>query len=135
MWGVPQDVLNAKDDRQAINYVMGKLTDPDAFVAKMNEIISRPEAQTHDEVKLKDGRVFDRYSAPLHRAAHQLDGRIWYFRDITAEHRLRATQAQLAAIVEASYDAIITTNFAGEALSWNGGATARFCLQRRLSVA
>jgi signal transduction histidine kinase/CheY-like chemotaxis protein len=42
------------------------------------------------EVALKDGRTFDRYSAPMLGADGKYYGRVWYFRDITEKKKLEA---------------------------------------------
>ncbi len=43
----------------------------------------RVDKKSRAEVVLKDGRSFDRYSAPMLDANGKYYGRVWYFRDIT----------------------------------------------------
>lgn len=53
-----------------------------------------PDRVFQDEVRLHDGRVLERHSAPL-RLGELCGGRIWRFRDISA-HRQAEEQARLA---------------------------------------
>ena len=70
-----------------------KVEDPDAFVEKVKYLNSRRDEKSRDELKFKNGRIFDRYSAPLVDSKGGYRGRIWYFRDITdrkvAEERVQ----------------------------------------------
>ncbi|MGA3220856.1 MAG: PAS domain S-box protein [Acidimicrobiales bacterium] len=86
MWQVPASVLASGDDASAMAYVMGQLTDPDAFEAKVRELYASPEAESHDTLEFKDGRVFERYSRPQ-RLDGAVVGRVWSFHDVTERHR------------------------------------------------
>ena len=102
MWGLPADVVRMRDDSRAIASVLGRLKDPEAFVARVNELYAHPEERSHDEVDLSDGRVFERHSAPMPDATGKNLGRIWYFRDITdrklAARRIEQRDALLHAV-------------------------------------
>src|SRR5262249_39477839 len=65
MWGLSSDVLATRTDRAALAYVLPKVVDPDAFLAKVRYLYDHPNERSWDEVVLKDGRVFERYSAPV----------------------------------------------------------------------
>jgi PAS domain S-box-containing protein len=88
MWEIPQEVIDSRDDDQALAFVLGQLSDPDGFMAKVRELYAHPLEESFDILGFKDDRVFERYSA-----AQILDGRpvgrVWSFRDIT-----RATQVE-----------------------------------------
>ena len=86
-FGVPDELLSTQDDLIVRKYVTDQIEDPSAFIAKINYLNSNPKEKSSDELKFKNGRVFDRYSAPLVDSNGRHRGRIWYFRDITDRKR------------------------------------------------
>lgn len=95
MWRIPDEVLASRDDGQALAWVLEQLRDPDAFVAKVQELYAAPDAHSHDVLQFKDGRVFERDSLPRRIADHAV-GRVWSFRDITEQERLKHELAHQA---------------------------------------
>jgi diguanylate cyclase (GGDEF)-like protein/PAS domain S-box-containing protein len=92
-FGIPNDLLSTKDDLIVRKHVTEKVEDPDAFVERVKYLNSHRGEKSRDELRFKNGKVFDRYSAPLIDSRSQYRGRIWYFRDITdrkvAEERVQ----------------------------------------------
>ncbi len=82
-FGIPEDVLVTRDDLSVRKYVMNQVEDGDAFIKKVDYLNQHREERSRDELTLRNGKVFDRYSAPLIDAKGSYRGRIWYFRDIT----------------------------------------------------
>lgn len=82
MWKIPAAIVELRDDRQAVNYVLEQLKEPDRFVAKVQELYSQPDAESYDILEFKDGKVFERYSKPQ-QIGQESVGRVWTFRDIT----------------------------------------------------
>ena len=74
---------------------------PHAFFEKVRNLYSHRDEKSRDELLLKDGRTFDRYSAPLIDSKGQMRGRIWYFRNITER---KAAEARIQYL--AYYDAL-----------------------------
>ena len=99
MWGIPDDILVARDDRRAIEFVCEQLVDPAAFVAGIEELYGHPERESYDYIEFKDGRCFERYSRPQ-RIDDRCIGRVWSFRDVT-EHRRLEEQLRLSQRLEA----------------------------------
>jgi diguanylate cyclase (GGDEF)-like protein/PAS domain S-box-containing protein len=89
MWRLPAQTLEARDDNDALTFVLDQLCDPGAFVAKVQELYADPEAQSHDLLEFKDGRVFERDSLPQ-RISGEVVGRVWSFRDVTEHRRLQS---------------------------------------------
>jgi len=92
MWGLPDDVV-AKVS--LLDQVMDQVVDPDGFLARVHELYARPEVAADDEVELRDGRVFSRYTQPQ-SIDGRVVGRVWSFRDRTAERRLELDLRRMA---------------------------------------
>src|SRR4051812_26625333 len=103
MWRLPHDVGPGTDDQRLLDMVREQLEEPDAFLRKVAELYERPEAESFDVLRLRDGRVFERVSRPQ-RLAKQICGRVWSFRDVTelrsSRDQLRALAARLDAVRE-----------------------------------
>ena len=65
IWQIPSDVVESKSDKRVLQSVKDKLADPGEFVGKLEHLHAAREETSQDEIALKDGRIFDRYSAPM----------------------------------------------------------------------
>ncbi len=92
-FSIPDEMLSKGDDQIVRKHVADEVEDPDAFVERIKYLNDHRDEKSRDEIKLKNGKVFDRYSAPLVDSRRRYRGRIWYFRDITerkvAEERIQ----------------------------------------------
>jgi diguanylate cyclase (GGDEF)-like protein/PAS domain S-box-containing protein len=90
---IPEELLSLREDALVRQHVMGKMQGPDEFIEKIKYIESHRGEKSNDEIRLKNGKIFDRYTAPLVDARGQYRGRISYHRDITeqkaAEERIQ----------------------------------------------
>src|SRR5205085_4626750 len=95
LWHIPEAVLSTRSDKAALGYVLDQLADPQEFLTQVEYLYEHAEQESRDEILLKDGRTFDRYSAPIKSTKNEYYGRVWFFRDITerkrAEEMLRET--------------------------------------------
>ncbi|MGA7473228.1 MAG: EAL domain-containing protein, partial [Candidatus Sulfotelmatobacter sp.] len=80
---IPDEQLSTRDDLIVLKHVTDRVEDPDGFIERVEYLNSHRDEKSRDELRLKNGKIFDRYSAPLVDSRRQYRGRIWYFRDIT----------------------------------------------------
>ncbi|MEH2229122.1 MAG: PAS domain S-box protein [Nostoc sp.] len=131
LWQIPTTILETRDDRQLLRCVLHQLANPDEFLAKVKYLYQHPEETSRDEILLKSGKIFERYSAPVRgQQVEDCYGRIWYYRDITeykqAEAQLRASKQRLALLIEQTPLAIIELNTNFEIQTWNRAAERIF---------
>jgi PAS domain S-box-containing protein len=86
MWGIPAEAAASSRDADLRGAVLHQLVDADGFLQRVAELYADPEASGHDELRLRDGRVFERYTEPQRHAGRTV-GRVWCFRDVTASHQ------------------------------------------------
>src|SRR5262245_59921274 len=65
IWEIPQLVRDSRSDRAALESVLDKIVNPEAFLAKVYYLYEHPEEVSWDEIALKGGGCIERYSAPV----------------------------------------------------------------------
>jgi putative nucleotidyltransferase with HDIG domain len=84
LWDIPSDVAESRSNQLALQSSSDKVADPGSFLQLIEHLIEHREEKSRDEIRLKDGRVIDRFSAPMFGSEGHYYGRVWYFRDITS---------------------------------------------------
>ena len=105
IWGVEGD----RRGSEFVTWAAGLVADPLLFVEQFNRMRVQPEAECSDVLVLSDGRVIRRSSHPQ-RVNGRIEGRVWWFRDVTAQEEERA---QLDAVLESVNEAIVCSDDAG----------------------
>lgn len=69
--------------------VSDRVTDPERYRERMQELASSVHAETSDEFEqVGTGRSFRGYTAPVHDSGGRLVGRVWTLREVTADREL-----------------------------------------------
>ena len=120
---VRNELLEKRDDRILLEYVTNEVEAPDAYLERVKYLYGHRNEKSRDEFRLKNGKTFDRYSAPLVDSNGMYRGRIWYFRDITervnAEVAVRQAEEKYRAIFEDSVVGIFQVTPEGRPISIN----------------
>ncbi len=96
MWGIPSEVIASRSHEAALRSVLDQVTNPEGFMRQVEYLYANPREVSQEEVQLKDGRTFDRYSAPITRGEGGPSyGRVWFFRDVTDRKRAEKKKAEL----------------------------------------
>ena len=125
MWHIPDDVMAARDDKEAMAFVLDQLRDPERFVQKVKALYAQPEAKSYDWLDFKDGRMFERYSSPQ-KVAGRTVGRVWSFHDVTRIRLMEDTIRRHARAFDHISDAVITLDLEARIVDWNPGAERMF---------
>jgi len=88
LWGLTHKMLAAGVDELVLHSVLGQAKDPETFLARVKHLYQHRSEESHEEIDLRDGRIIDRYSAPMTGENLNYYGRIWFFRDITGRKQV-----------------------------------------------
>ncbi|MFP2929563.1 sensor histidine kinase [Pyxidicoccus sp. 3LG] len=94
MWGLTDAMLEDRDAEQALARAGPLVKDPEAFIERVQRRFVPSNEEDIDLVELRDGRVLERKSLPQ-RLGDTIIGRVWSYREVTAEHRAHAEREQL----------------------------------------
>ncbi|MDP1682864.1 MAG: CHASE sensor domain-containing protein, partial [Burkholderiales bacterium] len=83
LWRLPPQLVSVRLDAPVLQSVVDQIENSEAFVTQDQYLYAHRDEKSREEVPLKDGRIIDRYSAPVTGADGKYYGRVWYFRDIT----------------------------------------------------
>lgn len=101
MWKAPSRVLRPGEEKEIIHYIMKQVKDPIKFVADLERLYNaEPGKEMKEEIELKDGRTFERYTMPQMRD-NEIIGRVFSFRDVTERKQM---ESQL--IYQATHDVL-----------------------------
>lgn len=97
MWSIPEALVEAGVDGPVLQHVASQLQDRQSFLDRVRDLYEHPEETSRDDLVLADGRVFERYSAPMRDPSERCLGRVWYFHDVTER---KTDQERLASQLE-----------------------------------
>lgn len=104
VWGIPEELMDGVGvgsaigtvDDPLLSSVCDRAKDPTAFRARVRELHYTPALDDNCEIELKDGRTLARVSTALYGKQSEYLGRVWFYRDITAEREARTRLQVLA---------------------------------------
>jgi two-component system, cell cycle sensor histidine kinase and response regulator CckA len=122
MWGIPQELLVDRDEKKIITFMLEQVEDREQFLSTIKGAYAQPEVESFDIVRMKDGRVIERYSKPQ-RVAGKTVGKVWAFLDATervrSEERIRASEEKYRTLFEESKDVVFMSTPGGRFLDIN----------------
>ncbi|MBF2035949.1 MAG: PAS domain-containing protein [Leptolyngbyaceae cyanobacterium T60_A2020_046] len=118
LWNVSETWISKRDQKAVFSHLSHQLAYPDELMVAMQNGTVEPGSSNRAEVWLKDGRVFDRFSAPVRSPDGDNLGRIWYFEDITdrkqTETRIQESYTLLNSVINGTKDLIFVKNISGQ---------------------
>jgi PAS domain S-box-containing protein len=101
IWGINPE-LDDSENRLAL--IAARTKSPDLFRKNVMKLAGDPVVTVRDEVELVDGKIIERYSAPVVGANGERYGRIWNFHDVTesklAEQAVKDSEELYRALFE-----------------------------------
>ena len=83
MWNIPNELIETKNDKKLLSYVLDQLLYPNEFLSKVQELYNSKENDL-DTISFKNEKILERYSCPLTQDG-EISGRVWSFRDVTEQ--------------------------------------------------
>ena len=118
MWRVPREVMQTGEHARILAAVCARqFTEPERYLARLEDIYAASPPESLDLLSLADGRVYERFSKILVIDGANA-GRVWSIRDVTAQKRGEAQLREQCAWFEVTLssigDAVITTDVRGQ---------------------
>ncbi|MCE5252263.1 diguanylate cyclase [bacterium] len=85
MWKIPRRIIDDGSREKAEQLLYKKMADSGMVTGRLDHLRKHCEESDRFEIELKDGRVFDSYTAPVMNQEGDCYGRVWFYRDITSQ--------------------------------------------------
>ncbi len=106
LFRLSRELVEQGNDGPVLKRVVEQAADPEGFLKRVRFLYEHRNEKSFDEVVMADGKVLDRYTAPMFGTDGKYYGRVWYFHDSTARKEaaeklrkayedLKSIQAQL----------------------------------------
>ena len=123
IWNMPKDIVEAKDDRAALDFAMKQLVNPGQFIDRINWLYNHPREKSIDELHFKDGKVIERHGYPVVAEDGSYYAWSWTFRDITeikkAVIALQQSEQNFRQLSELMPEKVSRTDADGNAIYYN----------------
>jgi diguanylate cyclase (GGDEF)-like protein/PAS domain S-box-containing protein len=83
LWKLSPQMVRMGQEMPLLEKAIEQIEDADAFIARIQYLYEHRDTRDREELQFRDGRIIDRYSAPITGEDGKYYGRVWYFRDIT----------------------------------------------------
>jgi len=101
MLDIPEQIMETRDHRLVIAHAAKNFREPEAAMDVI-EAMHNTHDVAHDELHCLDGRIIDRYSAPVTLPNGDSVGRVTFLRDATTERRATETLERAREAAEAA---------------------------------
>ncbi len=118
LWALPVEMHTVVSGEQLNAHLQNQLLDPQAYQAAAQALASDDSVEQVDILQLRSGRVLERRSVPQ-RSRNRVRGRVYSFRDITAQRESEGQLRLAAKVFDSSPEAVFITNAALEVVQAN----------------
>ena len=94
LWNLPESLMEGRDGTVLSALMLPQIVNREHIQARTQLLLATPEMEGVDVLELVDGRIIERYSRPQ-RLGDTILGRVWSYRDVTAERRAQAESERL----------------------------------------
>lgn len=130
MWRIPESLALTGEDKELLEYVYNQLKEPKVFLDGVEKLYTHPDAESYDLLEFKDGRLFERYSAPQ-TIGEKVVGRVWCFRNITER---KEAEEKYRILFEETKDVIYISTHEGKILDINPAGVKTFGYQSEKEI-
>ncbi len=109
LWRIPPSVAVEGDNSKLVEFVASQLADPEEFRQDVERAYLEPAAETHDTLRFRDGRVFERCRRPQ-RIGEEILGTVRSFRDITEREKAVEALRLMESVVVNANDGVLLTS-------------------------
>ena len=123
IWQIPPTIADQRSSAEGMRWVLSQVENAPQVENRIEALYAQPDTYGAAEVRLKNGAVLERFSAPVKSADGLYFGRVWYFHDITQHKRteaaLRQSEARNRAFVSAIPDLLFRVSRDGLFLDYH----------------